>query len=107
MAQTPKLVGDYSGMLGPLHLKLHLKTPATGAIEGTLDSVDQGAMVSGTEQSPTTAPRSPEAGRKARKYRWSSTAISHSQRPKSRPRSTASGWARSRRAAPTCGSRLR
>jgi CubicO group peptidase (beta-lactamase class C family) len=44
MAQTPKLVGDYSGMLGPLHLKLHLKTPATGAIEGTLDSVDQGAM---------------------------------------------------------------
>jgi CubicO group peptidase (beta-lactamase class C family) len=44
MAQTPKLAGDYSGMLGPLHLKLHLKTPASGAIEGTLDSVDQGAM---------------------------------------------------------------
>jgi CubicO group peptidase (beta-lactamase class C family) len=44
MAQTPKLAGDYSGMLGPLYLKLHLKTPASGAIEGTLDSVDQGAM---------------------------------------------------------------
>jgi CubicO group peptidase (beta-lactamase class C family) len=44
MAQTPKLAGDYSGMLGPLHLKLHLKTPASGALEGTLDSVDQGAM---------------------------------------------------------------
>jgi len=44
MAQTPKLDGDYSGMLGPLHVKLHLKTPATGDLEGTLDSVDQGAM---------------------------------------------------------------
>src|ERR1017187_4721228 len=44
MAQTPKLVGDYSGTLGPLHLRLHLKTAAAGAIEGSLDSVDQGAM---------------------------------------------------------------
>ncbi len=25
VAQTPKLGGDYLGMLGPLHLKLHLK----------------------------------------------------------------------------------
>jgi CubicO group peptidase (beta-lactamase class C family) len=43
-AETPKIGGDYSGMLGPLHLKLHLKTGASGALEGTLDSVDQGAM---------------------------------------------------------------
>ena len=43
-AQMPKLSGDYSGVLGPLHLKLHLKTGAGGAMEGTLDSLDQGAM---------------------------------------------------------------
>jgi CubicO group peptidase (beta-lactamase class C family) len=42
VAQTPKLGGDYSGVLGPLHLKLHLKV-GSGAVEGTLDSVDQGA----------------------------------------------------------------
>jgi D-alanyl-D-alanine-carboxypeptidase/D-alanyl-D-alanine-endopeptidase len=44
VAQTPKLGGDYSGVLGPLHLKLHLKVGASGATEGTLDSVDQGAV---------------------------------------------------------------
>jgi CubicO group peptidase (beta-lactamase class C family) len=43
MAQTPKIGGDYSGMLGPLHLKLHLKAGANDATEGTLDSLDQGA----------------------------------------------------------------
>jgi CubicO group peptidase (beta-lactamase class C family) len=43
-AQTPKVGGDYSGTLGPLHLKLHLKVTASGALEGLLDSVDQGAM---------------------------------------------------------------
>jgi serine-type D-Ala-D-Ala carboxypeptidase/endopeptidase len=43
LAETPKIAGDYSGMLGPLHLRLHLKTAADGAIEGTLDSLDQGA----------------------------------------------------------------
>ena len=43
VAQTPKIAGDYSGMLGPLHLKLHLKVGASGATEGTLDSPDQGA----------------------------------------------------------------
>jgi len=43
-AQGPKVGGDYSGMLGPLHLKLHLKVSASGALEGSLDSVDQGAM---------------------------------------------------------------
>ena len=44
MAQTPKLGGDYAGTLGPLHLKLHLKAGSGGAIEGSLDSLDQGAM---------------------------------------------------------------
>lgn len=43
-AETPKLGGEYSGVLGALHLKLHLKVGAGGAPEGTLDSVDQGAM---------------------------------------------------------------
>ncbi len=38
-----KVDGDYAGTLGPLHLKLHLKTDAAGAITGTLDSLDQGA----------------------------------------------------------------
>lgn len=38
-----KLAGDYAGTLGPLHLKLHLKTDAGGHLTGTLDSVDQGA----------------------------------------------------------------
>jgi CubicO group peptidase (beta-lactamase class C family) len=44
LAQTPKPGGDYSGVLGPLHLKLHLKPGAGGAMEGTLDSLDQGAI---------------------------------------------------------------
>jgi D-alanyl-D-alanine-carboxypeptidase/D-alanyl-D-alanine-endopeptidase len=43
-AQTPNLGGDYSGMLGALHLKLHLKVRANGALEGSLDSLDQNAM---------------------------------------------------------------
>jgi CubicO group peptidase (beta-lactamase class C family) len=43
-AQDPKIGGDYSGMLGPLHIKLHLKAGASGSTEGTLDSIDQGAM---------------------------------------------------------------
>jgi D-alanyl-D-alanine-carboxypeptidase/D-alanyl-D-alanine-endopeptidase len=42
-AQTPKAVGDYSGMLGPLHGKLHLKADASGTLQCTLDSVEQGA----------------------------------------------------------------
>ncbi len=44
MAQAPKIAGDYIGVLGPLHIKLHLKAGGNGALEGTLDSVDQGAM---------------------------------------------------------------
>ena len=43
MAQTSKPTGDYSGVLGPLHLKLHLKAGTGGAVEGTLDSIDQQA----------------------------------------------------------------
>jgi len=42
--QKPSVAGDYTGMLGPLHLKLHLKVDATGTITGTLDSTDQGAL---------------------------------------------------------------
>ncbi len=41
--QKPTLAGDYIGMLGSLHLKLHLTVGADGAIGGTLDSPDQGA----------------------------------------------------------------
>src|SRR5580658_1472328 len=44
VAQTPKIIGDYSGMLGPLHGKLHLKTDVSGTLQCTLDSVEQGAM---------------------------------------------------------------
>ena len=44
LAETPKIGGDYSGMLSTLHLRLHLKTGAGGALEGTLDSLDQAAL---------------------------------------------------------------
>jgi serine-type D-Ala-D-Ala carboxypeptidase/endopeptidase len=43
-AQPSALAGDYHGTLGPLHLKLHLALAAAGAIGGTLDSPDQGAV---------------------------------------------------------------
>ena len=43
VAQSPRVSGDYSGVLGPLHLKLHLKWDGSGALAGTLDSLDQGA----------------------------------------------------------------
>jgi CubicO group peptidase (beta-lactamase class C family) len=42
--QKPSIAGDYAGTLGSLHLKLHLKVDAAGAVAGTLDSTDQGAM---------------------------------------------------------------
>src|SRR5271157_5774228 len=42
--QKPAIAGDYAGTLGPLHLKLHLKIDAAGAVAGTLDSTDQGAI---------------------------------------------------------------
>jgi len=41
--QKPNVGGDYTGQLGPLHLKLHLKAGADGALRGSLDSPDQGA----------------------------------------------------------------
>ena len=43
-AQTPPHIsGDYTGTLGPLHLRLHLKLDASGVLSGTMDSPDQGA----------------------------------------------------------------
>lgn len=42
--QAPNVAGNYAGMLGPLHVQLHVKVDAAGAITGTLDSTDQGAM---------------------------------------------------------------
>jgi len=44
VAETPRINGDYSGTLGPLRLELHLKDGGQGAMEGTLDSLDQGAI---------------------------------------------------------------
>ncbi len=44
VAQAPNVEGVYIGTLGPLHLQLHLKAGAGGALEGTLDSLDQGAI---------------------------------------------------------------
>lgn len=42
---APSIAGDYAGVLGgALHVKLHFKIDAAGAISGTLDSTDQGAM---------------------------------------------------------------
>jgi hypothetical protein len=38
------IAGDYVGTLGPLHLKLHLKSDSAGELTGTLDSPDQGAV---------------------------------------------------------------
>jgi serine-type D-Ala-D-Ala carboxypeptidase/endopeptidase len=40
-AQALELPGNYTGVLGPLHLQLHLQADADGALSGTLDSVDQ------------------------------------------------------------------
>ncbi|HMG87625.1 MAG TPA: serine hydrolase domain-containing protein [Terracidiphilus sp.] len=41
----PGVAGDYVGVLGgSLHLRLHLKADAKGALSGSLDSLDQGAM---------------------------------------------------------------
>jgi serine-type D-Ala-D-Ala carboxypeptidase/endopeptidase len=42
--QKPNVAGDYVGMLGSLHVKLHIRTSADASLTGTLDSVDQGAM---------------------------------------------------------------
>jgi CubicO group peptidase (beta-lactamase class C family) len=42
--QKPSVAGDYSGTLGPLKVVLHVKIDAAGAISGTLDSPNQGAL---------------------------------------------------------------
>lgn len=42
-AEGPMIQGEYSGTLGPLHLRLHLARAADGTLKGTLDSPDQGA----------------------------------------------------------------
>lgn len=44
LAQANAIQGDYLGTVGPLHLKLHLTAFADGALSGTLDSPDQGAV---------------------------------------------------------------
>jgi CubicO group peptidase (beta-lactamase class C family) len=45
MAQAPaSITGDYNGTLGPLHLKLHLKSGTDGLLSGTLDSGEQGLI---------------------------------------------------------------
>jgi serine-type D-Ala-D-Ala carboxypeptidase/endopeptidase len=40
---NPEIAGDYLGSLGPLHLVLHLKADASGALSGTMDSPNQRA----------------------------------------------------------------
>ena len=40
---SPSLQGDYAGLLGNLHVVLHLQRDPAGALTATLDSVDQGA----------------------------------------------------------------
>ncbi len=39
--QKPDLTGDYAGVLGPLHVKLHVVAGRDGALAGTVDSPDQ------------------------------------------------------------------
>ena len=45
-AQTvpASIAGDYTGVLGPLHLRLHVQEGPSGAPAATLDSADQGAF---------------------------------------------------------------
>jgi D-alanyl-D-alanine-carboxypeptidase/D-alanyl-D-alanine-endopeptidase len=38
------IAGEYTGMLGTLHLRLHFAVDASGKTSGALDSLDQGAM---------------------------------------------------------------
>jgi D-alanyl-D-alanine-carboxypeptidase/D-alanyl-D-alanine-endopeptidase len=40
---SPAVAGDYAGVLGPLHLVLHLQRDTAGKLSGSLDSLDQGA----------------------------------------------------------------
>jgi predicted esterase len=41
---SPSIAGDFAGVLGNLHVTLHLQQDQAGALTGTLDSVDQGAF---------------------------------------------------------------
>ncbi len=41
-AQNSKLAGDYAGMLGPYHLKLHLVVDQTGMLTGTAENQEMG-----------------------------------------------------------------
>src|SRR5581483_4534863 len=38
--KSSALAGDYTGMLGPMHVKLHLTATANGALSGTVDNTD-------------------------------------------------------------------
>jgi serine-type D-Ala-D-Ala carboxypeptidase/endopeptidase len=40
----PGVQGDYVGMLGPRHVKLHIVAASDGALRGTFDSLDEGAL---------------------------------------------------------------
>jgi hypothetical protein len=40
--QKPDFAGDFSGALGPIHIKLHLTAGRDGVLTGTVDSPDQG-----------------------------------------------------------------
>ena len=42
--QVAGIAGDYTGSLGTLHLRLHIKVDKRGLATGTLDSIDQGAV---------------------------------------------------------------
>jgi hypothetical protein len=41
---SPVVAGDYAGVLGSLHLVLHLQRDTAGKLSGSLDSLDQGAL---------------------------------------------------------------
>lgn len=43
-ANTPTLAGDYAGMLGPYHVKLHVVADPNGRLTGTVDNSDMGMI---------------------------------------------------------------
>jgi hypothetical protein len=43
-AQNSTLAGDYAGMLGPYHVKLHLVAGPNGKLTGTADNSDAGMV---------------------------------------------------------------
>lgn len=43
-AQNPTSAGDYTGMLGPYHVKLHLVAGPGGGLTGTVDNADTGMV---------------------------------------------------------------